>query len=78
MHIQQVFFSVEKAEKLVSVIRVKRCVVQKDTQKMENTYYLVVVAKIRVKTVDSTPLTSKGVLKRNIYRPFPNRNVLVQ
>ena len=38
MHIQQVFFSVEKAEKLVSVIRVKRCVVQKDTQKMENTY----------------------------------------
>ena len=32
------FFSVEKAEKLVSVIRVKRCVVQKDTQKMENTY----------------------------------------
>ena len=31
------FFPVEKAEKLVSVIRVKRCVVQKDTQKMGNT-----------------------------------------
>ena len=41
-------------------------------------HVVVVVAKIRGKTVDSTPLTSKGVLKRNIYRPFPNKNVVVQ
>ena len=41
-------------------------------------HVLVVAAQFEEKTVDSTPLTSKGVLKRNIYRPFPNKNVVVQ
>ena len=41
-------------------------------------HVLVVAAQFGEKTVDSTPLTSKGVLKRNIYRPFPNKNVVVQ